>query len=365
MIEYIEPGQPVPTEIAWRTMAVSGAAAVLGGLSLQAHVLSGNDLGGALGVSADDASWVIAAGVVAEGFAVLVASILVSAFGVRLVIFTGAVTTGLLAAAWLAAGPIGMAARVPLRFAEGFACGLLPVVMMVWSMRGFPPERRVLPLVLFAFASSFPSAFAASATGFATLHWGGCGIFVADLFWPWPLALAAFWFCPREPMQFSRLRDADWVGYAILSTGVGLLLLFLNQGERRFWLETAWMAPLVTAAIVLLALAVAYLLVAKKPLLDLSLLLRSTFAIAMVEALSLRFGLLMASFAVPQALARLAGFRLEQSGEAVLWLAVGQLVGFPLAWAWLTCHDSRWTLGAALGVFSGCRSEGGGNRLVA
>jgi len=42
--------------------------------------------------------------------------------------------------------------------------------MMVWAMRAFAPRRRGLPLMLFAFASSLPSALAASAAGLAVLN---------------------------------------------------------------------------------------------------------------------------------------------------------------------------------------------------
>jgi DHA2 family multidrug resistance protein len=72
----------------------------------------------------------------------------------------------------------------------------------------------------------------------------------------------------------------------------------------------------------------------------------------MAEALSLRFGMLMAGFAVPQALTRLQNFRAEQIGEAVAWLGAGQLIGFPLAYLWLKDKDARWSLGLGLGLFA-------------
>ena len=43
-------------------MAGTGLLAVLAGLSAQAHGLAGPDLGGALGLSADEASWITTAG---------------------------------------------------------------------------------------------------------------------------------------------------------------------------------------------------------------------------------------------------------------------------------------------------------------
>ena len=348
IVGFIEPGKPVPPTIAWITFAVLGVAAVIGGLSMQAHLLDAADLAGRLSLSTDDASWIGTAGVAAEGAAVLAASPLVAGFGARRVVVAGALATGGLALL----GQLAPSVLVPIRFAQGFACGLLPVVMMSWGLRAFPSARRGLPLTLFAFASSFPTALAALGTGTAILHWGGTAIFIADLLWTPLVALAAYGLIAREPVQLGRFEANDWLGFAVLTTGVMLLMVYLTQGERRFWLETPWMAPLLAAAALLLTLAVARLLVAAHPYLDLSLLDQPTFAIGMAEALSLRFAVLMASFAVPQALVRLQGLRPEQSGETILWLAAGQVFGFPLAWAWLERRDGRWSLAFGLLAFA-------------
>ncbi|MBV9077640.1 MAG: MFS transporter [Methylobacteriaceae bacterium] len=344
----LPPGQPVPTSLAWRTLFVLGVGAILGGLSMQAHLLDAADLAGALGLSADEASWIGTAGAAAEGAAVLAAAPLVAGFGVRRVAVGAAITTGALAAAGLAR-PDWL---VAIRFAQGFACGLLPVVMMNWALRAFPPARRGLPLTLFAFASSFPTAVAALGTGLGTLHLGGQAVYAADLAWTPLVALAAYWLAPSEPVLLERFEANDWAGYAVLAAGVMLILVVLTQGERRFWLETPWMAPLLAAALVFLALATARLLAAGHPYLDLALLDRPTFAIGIAEALSLRFALLFASFAVPQALARFAGLRPEQTGETIVWLAAGQILGFPLCWAWNERRDGRWALALGLAAFA-------------
>ena len=346
----LEPGQPVPSAMAWRGLLGCGVAAVIGGLSLQGHLLSGADLGGALGVSADEASWVTTAGAGGEGAAVLLAAPLVQAFGFRRVLRSACVGTAIFAlAARLATSSLPL--MIGARALEGFFCAFLPVVMMVWSMRAFPPARRGAPLALFAFASSLPSAVAAFVVGEATSHLGGAAMFGFDLVWAPLVAALVLVTLPAEPLNLKSLARSDWLGFALLSGGVVLLLIALNQGERRFWLETPWMRPLIGAAFALLALALGWLLSAKTPLLDLCLLLRPTFAIGIAEALSLRFGLLMASFAVPQALARLQGFRPEQAALALAWLAAGQVVGFFLGYAWLERADGRWSLGAGLAIF--------------
>ena len=278
----------------------------------------------------------------------LIAAYFVGAFGIRHVIVFASLITGMMAVA----SQIFPSALLLIRFMQGMTTGMLPVVMMAWSMRAFPPQRRGLPLMLFAFASSFPSAIAPFLVGIMTDHMGGLGIYVADMVWAPLIACVAYVMLPREPVQIARIRDLDWLGYGLLATGVMLVVLLFNQGERRFWLETWWIAPLTTGGICMMAFAVVRLLTIDKPILDLGLLSRPAFAIGMAEALSLRFGLLMASFAVPQALARLHGFRLEQAAEGVVWLGAGQVVGFPLAYWWLENRDGRWSLALGLSLFS-------------
>ena len=341
---------PIPPPVAWRGLLATGVGAVLAGLSSQAHGLAQADLGGGFGVSADDASWISTAGTAAEAPAVLITAFLVAAFGIRRVMVVAAVIANAAAAAVLFAPVAGSA--IPLRALEGFAAGLLPVVMMAWALRAFPPARRGLPLMLFAFCSSIPSAFAALVSGTATSLFGGRGVFVFDLCWTVPVLLLALLLAPREPMQPRRLLAVDWIGYVLFAGGLVLTLVLLSQGERRFWLETTWIAPLLAGAVALVSFALGWLLVAKAPLLNLTLLGRSTFALGLSEAFSLRFALLIASFAIPQALGRLHGLRPEQAGAAILWLAAGQGIGFPAAYLWIRRRDARWTLGLGLALFA-------------
>jgi DHA2 family multidrug resistance protein len=339
--------------MAWRGLACTGLAALFSGLSGQVHSLAGRDLGGALGLSGDEASWVTTAGTAAEGAAVLVAAPVFFAFGARRVVLAAALGGGL-------AGLLGWVDLPPevallARLLGGFAIGLPPVVMMVWVLRNFPPLQRALPLMLFALASSLPSALAASTAGLATLHFGGRAGFLVDLAWAGPIALLALWLLPKEEAKLGLLTALDWVGYFLLAGGTAMLVVVLSQGERRFWLATPFMLPLVASSIVFAALAVARLLAAPRPWLDLSLLRRPSFSVGLTEAVSLRFALMLGSFAVPQALLRLQGFRPEQAGEAVLWLAAGQALSFPLAWLWLrrSGADGRWPLALGLAASSG------------
>ncbi|MDB5412954.1 MAG: transporter [Rubritepida sp.] len=340
----------VSPRAAWLGLMATGLGTLAGGLSAQAQAMAGADLGGGFGLSADEASWIQTAGSMAEVASVLIAAPLFAAVGGRRLVAGGALVTGMFALL-LTAAP---AATAPLlRAGHGFAMGMLTVAMMVWAMRAFPPQRRGLPLMLFAFASSAPTALAPQIAGWLTAHLGGRGVFYFDIIWALPVAGIAWACLPREPLAWPRLLGLDWLGYALLAGGSMALVAVLAQGERRVWGAAPWIPAVATLAAILIAAALTWMLAtARSPLLDLALFLRPGFAIAIGEAFSLRFALLLASFAVPQALVRLAGFRVEQAGEAVLWMLGGQLLGFPLAWFWTRGLDARWALAAGLALFA-------------
>ena len=232
MIEAQEPLSPVPRRVAWFGLLATGLGAFAASLSAQGQAMAGADLGGGFGLSADEASWIQTAGAMAEVAAVLIAAPLFAAIGGRRLTAGAAFATGLLALlltiAPAATGPL-------LRAAHGFTTGMFAVAMMVWAMRTFPPQMRGLPLMLFAFASSAPTALAPSLAGWLTAHLGGRGVFFFDVVWALPVAGLAWACLPREPLAWRRLLGVDWLGYILLTCGGMALVAVLTQGERRSW----------------------------------------------------------------------------------------------------------------------------------
>ncbi len=90
----VAPVPEPPIMTAWLGLLGSGLAALAGGQSGQAYGLARGDLGGALGLSANQASWIVTVGNMAEGAAVLIAAPLTAAFGVRRVVSAAALAGG-------------------------------------------------------------------------------------------------------------------------------------------------------------------------------------------------------------------------------------------------------------------------------
>jgi DHA2 family multidrug resistance protein len=172
---------------------------------------------------------------------------------------------------------------------------------------------RNLGLAVFAFASTTPAALNASVGGFMTERFGWAGLYYFDLAWSLAFVGLAWWLIRPTPHAM-RIRDIDWPGYTLLSIGLAALILFLKQGDRFFWLENPIITRAGLVAAIFTPVAILVFLIRKHPLLDLSLLARSTFGWAIFLATCYRFGLVMAAFVVPQALTRLQGSRMRTSG---------------------------------------------------
>src|SRR4029077_17719233 len=130
------------------------------------------------------------------------------------------------------------------------------------------------------------------------------------------------------------------------------LILFMKQGDRFFWLDNPIIRHAGLLAAIAIPLALALLLMRQRPLLDLGLMATPTFGLAIALATFYRFGLVMTAFVVPQALARLQGFRIEEIADVNIWTFWGQCVGFPLVWLWASRRGPRQPLSLGLALFA-------------
>jgi DHA2 family multidrug resistance protein len=341
---------PPPLSVAIQTIGVVAVALVGSSISSQLVDLAIADVGGAVSVSADQASWIACIATMAEVAGIPIAAILVRALSLRTVVIAA---TGLYALAAFASLQVGSEGELLLlRAAQSFCGGILSVLLFVAVMATLPPgSRRAIGLSVFAFASTAPAALAASVGGFATDWFGWQGLYYFDIAWAlvvFGLALGVL----RPTPSVMRLSEIDWLGYMLAAMGLAALILFMKQGDRFFWLESPTIVRAGIFAAILLPAAVVVLLLRKHPLIDLSLLTKPTFGWAVTLATFYRFGLVMTVFVVPQALTRLQGFRLPEIADASIWMLWAELIAFPLAWFWASRWDARLPLSLGLALFA-------------
>jgi DHA2 family multidrug resistance protein len=306
-------------------------------------------VGGAFSISVDDASWIASVATMAEVAAIPIAATLVRVIMLRtLVVWTAgifAVTAG------ASLGAQGEAELLVLRAVQSFSEGTISVLMFIAVMANLPPgPGRAIGLTVFGFASTAPSAVAASVGAFVTEHWGWRGLYFFDMGWAVVVLALAYVFM-RPTSRNMRLSEIDWIGYVLLAAGCAALILFMKQGDRFFWLQNSIITHAGLAAAILIPAALLIFLIRSHPLLDLTL-MRSNFGWAVTLATFYRFGMVMTAFVVPQAFTRLQNFRITEIGDANIWMFWAQCIAFPLAWFWASRWDARIPLSLGLVLFA-------------
>lgn len=167
----------------------------------------------------------------------------------------------------------------------------------------------------------------------------------------------AYWFAALFVFREERgkrelVRAFDWQGLIWLSLGVGLLLVVLAEGERRFWFEQWWIAASLACGILCTLVALRHLSATPRPVLLLEVFRKQAFSISIVLQLLFRFGILLALFITPQFLNRLQTFRVEQLASAMLVVAIVSAGTISLAYAMTRDHDPRVALSLGLGLLA-------------
>ncbi|MBM0106807.1 MFS transporter [Steroidobacter sp. S1-65] len=351
MMSLADTRQNRPPSPPWGAIAVSTFGAVVGATMPLAVILSMPDVSGGLSASADEASWIVTlynVGVlVGLPAAVAVAGALgrrraMLIFGLGLVLTSFAIGVGV-SLPWIFVG----------RFAQGFFGGALPLLMMLIALTSLPPGKGQFEgLTLFAFATTVSLGLSAWTAETLVAIGGWRALFISQAILGAIYTGLAFLVLRGERGNLSLLKSFDWPGFVLLSIGLGLIVIFLSEGERRFWFEKWWITASLICGLLSIGFAIHNMRLAQRPLLAFSIFSSPTFSGVLVLQVIFRFGTLLAVFIGPQYLARLQGFRTEQLGDLMLVMALGTLLTTPVAY-WLTAKsDPRIPLSLGLAAIA-------------
>jgi MFS family permease len=282
-----------------------------------------------LGTSADNASWVVTATLLASAVAVPVAGRLGDIYGTRRVFLISVLP--LVAGSAVCALSGSLAPMLLGRGLQGLGMGVVPLGIAL--LREVVPPGRVASSVALMSASmgiggAFGLPFAAAIA--QTASWQA-------MFWAFAalaaITLVAVWrVVPAAPRTASEQRF-DPIGAVLLSAGLVSLLLAVSKGATWGWTSSATLGC-ATGALVVLGLWVAVQLRSDHPLVNLRSIARRPVAVTNAASLLISFGMYAQSLVVPQVLQlpTTTGYGLGQSMLAMaLWLAPGGFVMMAVA----------------------------------
>ncbi|MCC2597776.1 MFS transporter [Pusillimonas sp. MFBS29] len=299
-------------------------AAMMAGLNNRVGALALADIRGVLGFGFDDASWITTGYSAGELIAMPFSAWFAITLSLRRFELWVLGVSALLALVLPFIQDIKL--LLLLRVLQGVACGTMIPLLMMAALKFLPPPIRLHGLGLYAMTATFTPNLSIWLAG----YWAD-GL----LDWRWvywqtiPLAVVSgcliAWGLPKEPVQVSRFRQANWFGMACGLPALGLIAVALGQGERLDWLHSPLIVISLAVSLVLLCI---YLLTEwyhPSPFIKLQILERRNLALGFTLFIFLLVVLISSSLLPSGYLGLLQDYRQRQMAPIGLIVAIPQL----------------------------------------
>jgi DHA2 family multidrug resistance protein len=269
-----------PTHNPWAIAVVVTLAAFMEILDTTIVNVALPHIAGSLSASNNEATWVLTSYLVANGIVLTISGWLSAVIGRKryfLICLSMFTVCSLLC---------GIANSLPqlivFRLLQGFFGGGLQPGQQSIILDTFPPEKRGGAFGVTAIATVVAPVLGPTLGGFITDTYDWRWIFFANL----PVGLIAVFFVSvlvEDPPWRTRIsRRIDYIGLALITLGIGCLQVLLDRGEDLDWFGSPFIRIMAVLAILGILGAISWLLIAKKPIVDLDVFKDRNFAMGCV-----------------------------------------------------------------------------------
>jgi MFS transporter, DHA2 family, multidrug resistance protein len=292
-------------------------------------------IAGGMGVSEDEASWVVTTYLVANAVIVTATGFLANRFG-RKQFFL--ICLGLFTASSLMCGlSTNLEEMLLFRLLQGLAGGgMVPVAQSILADT-FPPEKRGQAFAVFGVAVVVAPVVGPTLGGWLAdnVSWNWCflinvpvGIFMA--------AAIAMVLPASAPAERRQSNGFDTIGFALVATFLGALELALDRGLEDDWFSSPFIVKVVAASALALVLLIPWEIRQRQPVVDFRMLATRQFGASFLVMLATGAILLATTQFLPQLVqqeygytATWAGLVLSPGGIVTIFMmfVVGQLSG--------------------------------------
>lgn len=308
------------------------------------------DLRGALGLGQDEGAWLSTAALAPQILIAPCVAWLVTVFGVRRVLVAPAL---LYAGLSLVMPLIHWPYLVSAHMLHGLLLGLFVPATLTVILRNLPMKWWVAGIAVYVFRQAFTLNSGVELVGLYTAQWGWQWLYWQDVVLAPLMALCAWYGTPREPINRALLADADWGGMLLFGSGLAMLYIGFDHGNRLDWLESGLVVSFLTGGALLMALFFVNEALVPQPWASLSVVLSRNVGIFLLVAFLYTFTSASNSSLVPNFLTNVAHLRPEQSGPLLMaWGAAPLFVLMPLT-VWLLGRiDGRYMVIVGLTCFA-------------
>jgi DHA2 family multidrug resistance protein len=311
------------------------------------------DIRGAYGLSVDEGAWLSTVTNAAQLLSAPATPLLVVMFGARRVLMTSAIA--FVITTLLAPLATGLALVFALHFLSGLLLGCFVPATLAIVFANLSPRYWLIALGLYSVRLTLALHTGVSLSGWFVENLGWQAIYwQASVFGVAFLALTAISFPDRPPnwKLWQRTNKGE-----IMMFCVGLMLVYagLDQGNRLDWTASGTVIACLGGGLTLIAGAVGWQFLSPLPFAHPAALLRRNIYLPLV--IVTLFGVTSAatSLLIPNFLAAVGQLKAAQSGAALWWIDLVQLVAIPLTIWSIRRGDARLTVASGfLFVMLGC-----------
>lgn len=324
---------------------------------------------GSLSASLEEGSWMSTTYLAAEVVAIPLTGVFLRMLGARSFILINTwlflILSTLCGMAW------NLESMIVFRALQGFFGGALIPTAMTLIIVSLPPSRRPMALAWLMLASTLAPTLGPTLGGILTESWGWPSIFYINWL-PGVLMLAGIAIgLDGQRKQLDMLLKLDWAGIFGMVVGLGALIVFLEEGNRKDWLDSNFIRITAFVAFGGILLWIGNQLLRPAPFVNVWLFGRRNFSVASSIGMVAGMGLYGSTFVLPLFLAHIAGYNSRQIGEVIMWMGLPQILMTPLAAVLAKKIDNRMICAAGLLLFSascfmntGMSAETGYDQLI-
>jgi DHA2 family multidrug resistance protein len=224
-----------------------------------------------------------------------------------------------------------------------FGGGLQPMAQSILG-DSFAPEKRGLAFSLYGITTICAPAIGPTLGGWITDNYSWRWIFYINV----PVGIVALLLVSQlieDPPYIARLKARlsgfDFIGFSLLTVGVGALQIVLDKGQEDDWFGSHFITTLVVIAVAGLVTLVIWEWFQKEPIVDVRLFKNFNVATTNLMFLMLGAALFSSTVLMPQLLQTLMGYTAQKAGMVLSAGALVVLVVLPMVGRLTTRFQAR------------------------
>ncbi|HYW76478.1 MAG TPA: DHA2 family efflux MFS transporter permease subunit [Gammaproteobacteria bacterium] len=333
----------------WVIAPVVALAAFMEVLDISIANVALDHIAGAMSVSIDTSTWILTSYTVTNAIVVPISGWLSEVVG-RKRFFQLSIAGFAIASLLCGIAPtIGM--LVLFRAIQGIAGGGLQPVSQAILADAFPPAKRGTAFALYGLAVVFAPAIGPTIGGWITDTISWRWVFLINV----PVGVIVFVLVQAlvtDPAHQIKARLArlkrgirlDWIGFSLLTLGLGGMQIVLDRGQQDDWFGSAFIVILTIVFVASLIAFVVWELGDHDPIVDLRLLRERNFGIANLQMFAVGIVLLASTALLPIFVQSRLGYTALDAGLVLTPGGIALVLIMPIMGRLVTKVDSKWLI---------------------